>query len=68
MSMGDFIIDYERRYNICRKYKMEYPDSVLAFKLLANAGLSVKERQSSDRKCSSMKSALKRIFRDSSTY
>ena len=72
MSMGDFIIEYERRYNICRKYKMEYPDSVLAFKLLDNAGLSVKERQlvltaASDRKFSSMKSALKRIFGNSST-
>ena len=72
MSMSDFIIEYERRYNICRKYKMEYPDSVLAFKLLDNASLSVKERQlvltaASDRKFSSMKSALKRIFGNSST-
>ena len=72
MSMSDFIIEYERRYNICRKYKMDYPDSVLAFKLLDNAGLSVKERQlvltaASDRNFSSMKSALKRIFGDSST-
>ena len=72
MSMGDFIIEYERRYNICRRHKMEYPDAVLAFKLLDNSGLSVKERQlvlttASDRKFSSMKSALKRIFGDSST-
>ena len=72
MSMGDFIIEYERRYNICSEYKMEYPDSVLALKLLDNAGLSEKERQlvltaASDRKFSSMKSALKRIFGDSST-
>ena len=72
MSMSDFIIEYERRYNICRKYRMEYPDSVLAFKLLDNASLSVKERQlvltaASDRKFSSMKSALKRIFGNSST-
>ena len=70
MSMGDFIIEYERRYNICRKYKMEYPDSVLAFKLLDNAGLSVKERQlvlTAERIFSSMKFALKRIFGDSST-
>ena len=72
MSMCDFIIEYERRYHICRKYKMEYPDSVLAFKLLDNAGLSMKERQlvltaASDRKFSSMKSALKRIFGNSST-
>ena len=44
MSMSDFIIEYERRY-ICRKYQIEYPDSVLAFKLLDNACLSVKERQ-----------------------
>ena len=72
MSMGDFIIEYERRYNTCRKHKMEYPDSVLAFKLLDNAGLSVKERQLvltavSARTLSSVKSAFKRIFGDSST-
>ena len=51
---------------------MEYPDSVLVFKLLDNAGLSVKERllvltAASERKFSSMKSALKRIFGGSST-
>ena len=49
---------------------MEYPDSVLAFKLLDNTGLLVKESfltAASDRKFSSMKSALKRIFRNSST-
>ena len=43
-SKGDFIIEYEKRYNLCKKYKMKYPDSVLAFKLLCNAGLSAKER------------------------
>ena len=28
--MNDFIIEYERRYNVCKKYKMEYPDAVLS--------------------------------------
>ena len=45
VSMNDFIIEYERRYNVCRRYQMEYPDAVLAFKLLDNANLSEKERQ-----------------------
>lgn len=67
MSMADYIVEYERRYTICKKYKMEYPDAVLAFKLLDNAGLTEKEKQlvltaASARKFSSMKSALKRIF------
>lgn len=67
ISMNEYIIEYERLYGACRKHKMDYPDSVLAFKLLDNAGLCEKERQlvlttASDQKFSSMKSALKRIL------
>ena len=70
VSMSEFILEYERRYNQCKKYDMTLPDAVLSFRLLDNAGLSQKEKQlaltaSSDLKFSSMKSALKRIFKDS---
>ena len=33
VSMSDYIIDFEQRYARMRKYKMELPDAVLAFKL-----------------------------------
>lgn len=68
-SMMDYIIEFERRYNKLRKFKMELPDAVLAFKLLDTAGLNVKDKQLALTACSTvtfdnMKSALKRIFGD----
>lgn len=67
VSMADFIIKFEQRYARMRKYKMELPDAVLAFKLLDTACLEVKDRQLALTACSDlsfkeMKSALKRIF------
>ncbi len=67
VSMTDYIIDFEQRYSRMRKYKMELPDAVLAFKLLDTACLDVKDRQLALTACAdltfaSMKSALKRIF------
>lgn len=67
VSMTDYIIDFEQRYSRMRKYKMELPDAVLAFKLLDTACLEVKDRQLALTACTdldfaSMKSALKRIF------
>jgi len=67
IGMADFIIEFERRYNLCVKYDMKMPDAVLSFKLLESAYLSDKERQlaltaATDLKFESMKSALKRIF------
>lgn len=67
-GISEYIIEFERRHNICKKHDMELPDAVLAFKLLDGAGIERKERQlvltavASDIKFSSMKSALKRIF------
>lgn len=43
--MTDYIIDFEQQYSRMRKYKMELPDAVLAFKLLDTACLEVKDRQ-----------------------
>lgn len=67
VSMTDYIIDLEQRYSRMRKYKMELPDAVLAFKLFDTACLDVKDRQLALTACAdltfaSMKSALKRIF------
>ena len=66
-TMNDYIIEFDRRYNISKKYDMTLPEAVLTFKILDNAGLTSKERQlaltaSPDLKYASMKSALKRIF------
>ena len=65
--MSDYIINFEQRYNKCKKYEMTLPDTVLAFKLLDNAGLSQSDRQlaltaCSDLKFDTMKAALNRIF------
>jgi transposase InsO family protein len=66
-DMSSFIIEFERKYDLCKKSEMTLPDAVLSFKLLDSAGLSEKDRQlaltaANDLKFSSMKSALKRIF------
>lgn len=66
VSMEDYIIDFEQRYNRMKKY-MTLPDAVLAFKLLDTACLDDKSRQlaltaSTELTFSCMKSALKRIF------
>ena len=29
-TMSEYIVEFERRYNLCRKHKMELPDAVLA--------------------------------------
>ena len=39
------IIEFDRRYNISKKYDMTLPEAVLTFKILDNAGLTSKERQ-----------------------
>lgn len=67
VSMADYIIDFEQRYNRMKKYNMTLPDAVLAFKLLDTACLEEKSRQLALTACTdltfaSMKSALKRIF------
>uniref|UniRef100_A0AAV2KYC4 Integrase catalytic domain-containing protein n=1 Tax=Knipowitschia caucasica TaxID=637954 RepID=A0AAV2KYC4_KNICA len=45
LSMADYIIDFEQRYNRMKKYNMTLPDAVLAFKLLDTACLEEKSRQ-----------------------
>lgn len=71
-SMGDFIIEFDQRYQRTRKFEMALPDAVLAFKLLDSANLTTQQRQLALTACQelkydSMKSALKRIFGDGAT-
>ena len=67
MDMSEYMIEFEQKYNKCKKYEMALPDAILAFKLLDNAGLSQSDRQlaltaCSDLKFDTMKAALNRIF------
>lgn len=59
LSMSDYIIDFEQWYCRMRKYKMELPDAVFAFKLLDTA---CNMNACMDLTFTSMKSVLKRIF------
>ncbi|CAC5376985.1 unnamed protein product [Mytilus coruscus] len=45
VSMSDYIIEFEQRYNKCKKYDMALPHTSLAVKLLDNVGLSQSNRQ-----------------------
>lgn len=42
VSMADYIIDFEQRYNQIKKYEMTLPNAVLAFKLLDTTCLDEK--------------------------
>ncbi|KAE8287090.1 hypothetical protein D5F01_LYC15052 [Larimichthys crocea] len=69
VSMVDYIVEFERRYNRIHQFKMELLDVVLAFKLLDTAGLNVKDKQLALTACPSllfdnMKAALKKTFGD----
>lgn len=44
VSMVDYIIDFEQRYNRMKKYNMALPDAVLAFKLLDTTCLDEKKQ------------------------
>ena len=71
VPMGEYIADFEHKYNKIRKFNMILPDAVLAFKLLDTAVLDVKEKQLALTACGThtfadMKSALKRVFGQSS--
>jgi len=67
VSMVDYIVDFEQKYNRIKKFDMVLPDAVLAFKLLDTAGLDIKDKQLALTACGKhtfvdMKSGLKRIF------
>ena len=67
VPMGEYIADYEQKYNKIHKFNMVLPDAVLAFKQLDTAVLDVKDKQLALTACGThtfadMKSALKRVF------
>ena len=43
--MEDYVIEFEKLYNKTKKFKMEMPQSVLAFKQLKCSDLEIKDRQ-----------------------
>ena len=70
-SISEYIVEFERIYNLLKNKDMALPEAVLAFKLLEKAGLDTKEKQLALTACNvinfeSMKSALRRIFGQSS--
>lgn len=65
VSMVDYIIDFEQRYNRMGKYNMTLSDTVLAFKLLDTACLNVKSKWLALTACGELKFSsikLARIF------
>ena len=66
-TMSEYIVEFERLYNLMKNKSMELPEAILAFKLLDKAGLERRDKQLALTACSNinfenMKSALKRIF------
>ena len=50
-SMNDYIIEFEQKYNRAKQYKMELPDTVLAFKLLENPMLNDSSKKMASTAC-----------------
>ena len=66
-QMSSYIHEFEDLYEKAKRHKMVLPDAILAYKLLDNAGLDVRERQMvlsacNELKYEDMKRALRRIF------
>lgn len=70
-SMETYILEFVKRNAVLTKYKVSIPKCILAFKLLDNAGLDLKEKQivltavsfsEPDKMFASMQQALKKFF------
>ena len=70
-TMEEFVIEFEKLYNKTKKYQMELPQPVLAFKLLESAQLEHKDRQlvltavdykKPDKMFEQMQTSLKKFF------
>ena len=71
-KISDYIVEFERQYNLMKAKDMALPEAVLAFKLLDKAGLDQRDKQLALTACATinfenMKSALKRIFGESAS-
>ena len=67
ISMIDYINNFEQNYNKCKKFSIELPDAVLAYKILDGANLTDTERKLALTACTElkydlMKTSLRRIF------
>lgn len=66
-SISDYILEFEHLQLRAKEFDMEYPETILTFKLLDGANLTKQEREmaltvGNDLNLEKMKSALKRIF------
>ena len=71
-KISDYIVEFERQYNLMKGKNMALPEAVLAFKLLDKAGLDQRDKQLALTACATinfenMKSALRRIFGESAS-
>ncbi|CAF2215355.1 unnamed protein product [Rotaria magnacalcarata] len=67
MSINEYIIEFERLYNKVKKYSLDLPDGVLAYRLLKSANVSEQHQQLAratliDLTYENMKQQLKKIF------
>lgn len=67
MTMSEYTVEFDQRYQKCKSMDMALPDAILAFKLLDGANLSLQERQLAltaikEITYEEMKIALRRIF------
>ena len=44
-TMSEYIVEFERLYNLMKNKSMELPEAILAFKLLDKAGLERGDKQ-----------------------
>ena len=70
LSVHDYILEFERRYNKIKRLNMTLPDEILGCKLLDCSGLDQKEKQMvltsvKSLKFEDIKSSMKRIFSSS---
>ena len=55
MTISDYIVEFDKRYNKAKKHDMALPEAVLAFKILDRAGLSMQEKQLALTACTDLK-------------
>ena len=67
LSMREFLVEFDHRYQKMKKHKMELPDTVLVLKLLDSSKVTGDERKlcltvTKDNTYDGMKAAIKQVF------
>ena len=73
ITMSEYTIEFERRYNKTKNYGMELPEGVLAYRYLNGANISEAHKQLvratlTELKYTNMKEQLKKIFSDPTNF